>query len=49
MNGLLVATDTLPTSGEVYFEILREKPFTTGNRYAGFDGYVCAAKRSIAA
>lgn len=48
-NGQLVATATKPTDGGVYFEILRTKGFTVGARAAGFDGYVCVAKRSKAA
>lgn len=48
-NGRLAATATKPTDGGVYFEILRTKGFTVGARAAGFDGYVCVAKRSLAA
>lgn len=47
-NGMLVATDTAPTDGSIYFEILREDGFTRGSRYA-FDGYVLRCLRSVAA
>lgn len=46
-DGLLVASASKPAGGTgVYFEIMRTKPFTVGARYAGFDGYVCRAKRT---
>lgn len=48
-NGLLVAGSTAPTDGGIYLKIYRQKPFTVGTRYAGFDGYVCEVLRSIAA
>lgn len=48
-NGLLVAAAAAPTDGSVYLRIWRTKPFTTGTRYAGFDGYVCEVLRSVAA
>lgn len=49
VNGLLVASTSVPAAGKgVYLEILRKKPFTTGARYAGFDGYVCRVLRTAA-
>lgn len=48
-NGLLVATDTAPTDGSVYFQIHRTKNFTVGTRNAPFVGYVCEVLRSVAA
>ncbi len=49
VNGQLAASKTAPAAGTgVYLEILRTKPFTTGARYAGFDGYVCRVLRTAA-
>lgn len=48
-SGLLVATDTAPTTGEAYLRILRTKNFTVGTRNAPFVGYVCEVLRSVAA